>query len=513
MSGPALLRNAAAAFAVAAAVAAGSPIGSGGHAALRPDVHTETVPRLLEVAQLQTSVETQLEATAASNLSAAAPWSGAQAGSQVTELWQRFEAAAAQLEGSALSHLAAAEKRLHSGGDGHGHGHDDKKDKDDDIDIYPDHYKLVRAEDTVSWVVFFVLFFLLLFFDNFFLHTGDERPSFGRASLYTLFWLLCAGAFNIYVYFARGPEDAFSWGTGYLLEWMLSVDNLFVFRSIFVAFGTPDEQKHKPLFWGIVGAIIFRMIFFVIEEVLLHSFAFMHYVLGIFLVYTGIKICVMDEDEEVAPQDHFLIRKITEWLPFVNAYAPTPKFFARIPHRCDSSSPRRESLLDDQGRHSLKATRLLLVVVCLELTDIVFAVDSVSAIVAQIPDLFLAYTACVFAMLGLRATFFVVDELVKLFSLLSYAVAAILIFIGIKLCLRGWVHIEASVVCLILVSTLALSMIASVLWDRFGPEKAEDKAEEGENEEGTAAASKHERPTSSPERGDPEVATGQAARA
>merc|ERR1719277_2995692 len=105
--------------------------------------------------------------------------------------------------------------------------------------------------------------------------------------------------------------------------------------------------------------------------------------------------------------------------------------------------------------HRLYATRLFLVVIVLEATDILFAVDSVSAIVAQIPDLFLAYTACVFAMLGLRATFFVVDELVKLFSLLSYAVAAILVFIGVKLCLRGWLHISPEVVCSILVSTVA----------------------------------------------------------
>jgi len=251
------------------------------------------------------------------------------------------------------------------------------------------------------------------------------------------------------------------------------VDNLFVFRSVFLAFGTPDDQKHKPLFWGIVGAIIFRMIFFVIEEVLLHSFAFMHFLLGVFLVYTGIKILTMDEDEEVSPEDNVVIQKITEWVPFVNAYAPTPKFFARIPARGMNGTPRIEAL-DEMGRPPMKATRLLLVVVCLELTDVVFAVDSVSAIVAQIPDLFLAYTACVFAMLGLRATFFVVDELVKLFSLLSYAVAAILIFIGIKLCLKGWVHIEPSVVCCILVSTLALSMIASVLWDKCGPKEEED---------------------------------------
>merc|ERR1719454_567123 len=107
-----------------------------------------------------------------------------------------------------------------------------------------------------------------------------------------------AGAFCIYIYFHRGLNDAFSWATGYLLEWMLSVDNLFVFHLVFNLYGTPDHLKHKPLFWGIVGAIFFRMLFFVIEEYLLHSLWWMHIVLGIFLIYTGIKTATSDDEDE-----------------------------------------------------------------------------------------------------------------------------------------------------------------------------------------------------------------------
>eukprot|EP00913_Durusdinium_trenchii_P019038 g17892.t1 len=117
------------------------------------------------------------------------------------------------------------------------------------------------------------------------------------------------------------------------------------------------------------------------------------------------------------------------------------------------------------------ATRLVLVVLCLELTDVAFAVDSVSAIIAQIPDLFLAYTACVFAMLGLRATFFVVDELVKLFTLLPYAVSVILMFIGAKLVVRGWIHIPGEVVCMTLVGVLTVSILASAVYDRLKPQE------------------------------------------
>merc|ERR1719384_1562723 len=143
----------------------------------------------------------------------------------------------------------------------------------------------------------------MIVFDNFVLHRSHSVISFARASCYTVFWLLCAAAFGVYVRFARGADDAFDWGTGYLLEWMLSVDNLFVFRTIFVAFKTPETQKHKPLFWGIVGAVIFRMLFFVVEEVLLHKFAFMYVLLGAFLVYTGFKIVLVPDDDASPDQD------------------------------------------------------------------------------------------------------------------------------------------------------------------------------------------------------------------
>jgi len=299
---------------------------------------------------------------------------------------------------------------------------------------------------------------------------------------FTLFWLGCAALFACYVWAVRGPQDAFDWTTGYLLEWMLSVDNLFVFRSIFVVFRTPDDQKHKPLFWGIVGAIIFRMAFFVVEEVLLHHFTWMHILLGAFLVYTGVKVVLVDEEED-DPTQNLVYAKIIKCLPYVDAYSPKGRFFERVP-----VSPEGELITqgiftppdseDEEGAgvatpatpgssrpKRLVATRLTLVTICLEITDVIFAVDSVSAIVAQIPDLFLAYTACVFAMLGLRATFFVVDELVNLFTFLPYAVAAILVFIGIKLMMRSYFHIPPEIVCCILVSTLVLSIVASIIYD------------------------------------------------
>jgi len=355
------------------------------------------------------------------------------------------------------------------------------------------HYTLYRREDLVSWVVFFALFVFLILFDNLCLHRNNDKPSFAKASCYCLFWISTAGAFCGFVYWTRGAQAAFDWWTGYLLEWMLSVDNLFVFRTIFTVFRTPDDQKHKPLFWGIVGAVIFRMIFFILEEVMIHSFSWMHFVLGAFLVYTGIKMLFMDDDE-ASPEDNPILKRIFTIVPYVDSYAPEPRFFVNLPVDTKTGEcvlePAAAAALCKVGEkpatevsgHAVvwqnRATRLCLVVVCLELTDVVFAVDSVSAIVAQIPDLFLAYTACVFAMLGLRATFFVIDELVKLFSLLSYAVAAILIFIGLKLALRSWIHIPPSVVCCILLSTLGLSMVASVIYEHFREKDDDEEAPE-----------------------------------
>lgn len=348
----------------------------------------------------------------------------------------------------------------------------------------------------------------------------------------------------MYVYHSRGLDDAIDWGTGYLLEWMLSIDNLFVFHRVFAVFHTPDEQKHKPLFYGIVGAIFFRMIFFMIEEFLIRHITWMHFIFGAFLIYTGIK--AVGDDEDDSPKQGHVYQFLERHIYFVDQYDENGSFFCKVqvnaetgevvpqvePHqkRVSVATPRWPSGVKDNLSTSAKedeeaaafeparsmsfpagaispspmaprsqfsfgvpptlspaiestgsggstevqvverwrATRLVLVVVCLELTDLVFAVDSVSAIIAQIPDLYLAYTACVFAMLGLRALYFAIDELVKLFSLLQYGVAAILIFLGVKLIMRSWFHIPPLVVCGILLTTLAISIIASLVKDGMG---------------------------------------------
>lgn len=385
---------------------------------------------------------------------------------------------------------------------GHANKHEQR---DDDA-------RLFKEEDLPAWITFTVVFFVLIIFDSKVLHRKEGTFSFRMAMLYTCFWLSCAGCFCFYVYSTRGFLDALDWGTGYILEWMFSVDNLFVFHRIFSVFKTPDDQKHTPLFWGIMGAIFFRMTLFCIEQALMHHVWWMHFLFGIFLVYTGIRTAMSDDDED-SDEPSPIFQRISQWLLYVDVYDTQNKgFFMKVPVdkrtgdclmspiasdapsgegsprgsappttersiiRVSSSCKVEEEFIEWRWR----GTRLLLVVVCLEVTDLVFAVDSVSAIVAQIPDLYLSYTACIFAMLGLRAMFFVIDELVRLFSLLQYGVAAILVFIGVKLILRDFVHVPPTTVCIILLSTLGTSIIASVFYEKWkdSRKRPEDAARE-----------------------------------
>merc|ERR1719161_2538313 len=250
--------------------------------------------------------------------------------------------------------------------------------------------------------------------------------------------------------------------SGYLLEWMLSFDNLFVFHLIFETYKTPDNLKHKPLYWGICGAVFFRLVFLFIGEYLMHAMFFAHVVFGGFLVYTGIKAAISDDDDE-DPSKNPLVQWLSRRLPFVGAYDTKGSFFVKVPvdersqpvlSTIPENAPVEDGNLDERRggygavdfaavaqsrpraqRYQWRATMLFLVVVCLEVSDLLFAVDSVSAIVAQVPDLFLAFTSAIFAMLGLRATFFIIDVLVDLFSLLKYGVGIVLVFVGIKLCI------------------------------------------------------------------------------
>eukprot|EP00490_Sorites_sp_Unknown_P012655 CAMPEP_0114680348 /NCGR_PEP_ID=MMETSP0191-20121206/54012_1 /TAXON_ID=126664 /ORGANISM="Sorites sp." /LENGTH=415 /DNA_ID=CAMNT_0001956989 /DNA_START=75 /DNA_END=1322 /DNA_ORIENTATION=- len=348
--------------------------------------------------------------------------------------------------------------------------------------------KLFEAEEMTSWATFGAVFICLIMFDNFFLNRNPEELTIGRALRYTLFWIATAFAFCGWIWYTHGRSGAFMWMSGYMLEWLLSFDNLFVFHLIFNLYGTPDHLKHRPLYLGICGAVLFRLLFIFVGEYMMHAMLFMHFVFGTFLVYTGIKTLTADEEDE-DPSQNPMVKWLQEKVPFVNVYDNNGAFFVRVPAAGEEKQEWNEpkdteaaKLSSEEATYgtvdfaSLKignterrqswefrATMLFLVVCCLEISDLIFAVDSVSAIVAQVNDLFLAYTSAVFAMLGLRATFFIIDVLVHMFELLKYGVSAVLIFIGVKLILAHHYTIEPHIVVFVLIGCIGASMVASVL--------------------------------------------------
>jgi predicted tellurium resistance membrane protein TerC len=439
----------------------------------------------------------------------------------------------------------------------------------DGVDLVgaPDgHYVMFKKEDFTAWITFTIVFTILIIFDNFILNRKHQRIGMLRAAVQTVFWMFTAGAFAVYIYYRNGHNAAFDWSSGYMLEWMLSFDNLFVFHMIFSTYATPDHLKHKPLFWGICGAVFFRLVFIFIGEYLMHAMWAAHLFFGGFLIYTGVQTVLTDEEDEDPTQNPF-VQWLSSKVAFIPIYDKQGSFFVNVP--CDEAgnclvkldddgeydnrettefesgseqggmSTRAPSSAEDSPVHSSsvsassasspdvpaaspssgsvgygavsndveqgdrvviergtsfleqaaahpefhhyekRATMLFLVVCCLEISDILFAVDSVSAIVAQVSDLFLAYTSAVFAMLGLRSTFFIIDVLVKIFSLLKYGVALVLVFIGIKLCISKVYHIPPMLVCAILFVTLATSMILSVVLDKMGlmPDEEGDEKE------------------------------------
>jgi len=376
---------------------------------------------------------------------------------------------------------------------------------------------LFRYEDLHMWITFTCVFAVLITFDNLILNRNPKALTMTRALLYSVFWMIMAVGFCCWVSYTKGTNSGWMWMTGYLLEWMLSFDNLFVFHMIFTVYGTPDNLKQRPLFMGIMGAVFFRLIFIFIGEFLMHYLSFMHLIFGAFLIYTGVQTVSGDDEDEDPSQQPFVI-----WLQskvsFVSVYCAHGSFFVKVPLnengeavipeeayvKATETSPIMNGNVDEQqarypvvnfeianrahqGRSETRATMLFLVVLCLEISDVLFAVDSVSAIVSAVNDLFLAYTSTVFAMLGLRATFFVIDVLVKLFSLLKYGVALVLVFVGVKLIIGRFYHIHTGIVCLILFATIGGSMIASVVKETYFPDEEEE--EDAKNSTKTSPAS------------------------
>ncbi len=268
------------------------------------------------------------------------------------------------------------------------------------------------------WFNLFVLVMLALDLGVF--HRKDKVDSFKTAIGWSLFWIALAGAFNLFIYWTQGPDQAVDFLTGYLIEKSLSIDNIFVFVLIFSALHIPAKYQHKVLFWGIIGALVMRAIFIFAGISLISRFHWILYVFGAFLVFTGLKM-VFAREKKLDAADNMAIRILRKMIRIHPKVEGHHFFF-------------RENVQENGVTKSvLTATPLFVALVMVEITDVIFAVDSIPAVLAITEDPFIVYTSNVFAILGLRSLYFALQGFVDRFRYLKYGLAAVLIFIGIKM--------------------------------------------------------------------------------
>ncbi len=292
----------------------------------------------------------------------------------------------------------------------------------------------------------FVLFIIaMLILDLKVLQRRSHVMPVKEALLWVAFWVSLALIFNVGIYFYFGMDSALEFLTGYLVEYSLSVDNIFVFALIFSYFGIPAEYRHKALLWGILGAIVMRAIFILAGVAMINRLHWIIYVFGAFLVYIGIKIA-FEKDREMDPGKNPILRLVKRFLPVTESYEGG-RFFVRRAGR-------------------LFATPMLIVVIVIETTDVIFAVDSIPAILSITLNPFIVYTSNIFAILGLRALYFALAGIMDLFHYLNYGLAAILVFVGVKMLISDYYKIPVAGALGFIVLVLATSIVASIMFPK-----------------------------------------------
>ena len=297
------------------------------------------------------------------------------------------------------------------------------------------------------WLYFNLLVFSLLALDLFVLNRRDHVIGVREALGWSAFWICVSLTFNYFVYVWRGEDAAVEFLTAYLLEKSLSVDNLFVFILLFNYFRVPPQYQHKVLFWGIIGALVLRATFILVGVTLINKFAWTTYILGAFLMYTGFQLFRAGGEPEIHPEGNFLVRWVSRHLPVTREFEGG-KFFVR-----------KEKLRF--------ATPLFIVLLMVETTDVVFAADSIPAVLAVSRDPFIVYSSNVFALLGLRALYFALAGVIHLFHYLHYGLALILVFIGGKMIAAYWdIHLDDVTSLLVVGGVLLVSMVGSLLFPK-----------------------------------------------
>jgi len=294
------------------------------------------------------------------------------------------------------------------------------------------------------WILFNVFVAVMLALDLGVFHRPGHPVKFREAVIWSIVWIALALSFAVLVYFWHGRTESLEFITGYVIELSLSVDNLFVFLLIFRFFKVPPSDQHKVLFWGIVGALVMRGVFIFAGVTLMSRFHWIIYVFGAFLIYSGGRLMFQD-DEGIELENNPLLKLFRKWIPVTDDYEEN-KFIVRRP--------------------GLMATPLLVVLVVVETTDVIFATDSIPAVLAITLNGFIVYTSNVFAILGLRSMYFALAGMMEVFHYLHYGLSLVLMFIGAKMLVSHYYQIPTGVALAVVGGFLLVSVLASLVFPK-----------------------------------------------
>lgn len=324
----------------------------------------------------------------------------------------------------------------------------------------------------VIWIAFLVLVFFLLALDLGVFHKNPHSVSTKEAMGWTILWVSLAFSFSIVVYFAYergwvanpesldGKEAVLEYITGYLIEQSLSMDNIFVIAVIFAYFQIPKAYQHRVLFWGILGALVFRGIMIGIGVVLIQKFEIIIYFFGVLLLYSAYKM-LRHGDAEIEPNKNPVIRLFRRFMPVTGSFKGN-RFFVK------------------RGR-LIAATPLFIALIVVETTDVMFAIDSIPAIFGVTRDPFIVFTSNIFAIMGLRSLYFVLAAVLDKFQYLKYSLVFILAFVGVKMLISHYVHIPSWMSLSVIVVSLTVGIAAS--WSSFKENRAIEKGKKSTDDE------------------------------
>ena len=311
------------------------------------------------------------------------------------------------------------------------------------------------TSDQISYLVFGIVLILALVFDLGLLSKKDKKITLRQALYQTFFWVGLALAFFIFMWVQNGQNLALEYLSAYLMEWSLSIDNIFVFILIFSAFAVKEKHYGRVLLIGILMAILFRIIFITVGVTLVDKFSWILYIFGVFLVYTGYKMFTASDDEEFNPQES----KIYKWMK---------KILPLVPHDGDGKYVVREN-----GKKFY--TSLFVVVMMLAAIDLVFALDSIPAVMGISRDKMVIYTSNIFAVLGLRSLFFLLRGAVSKFDYLQQGIAIVLVFIGVKMLAEHWINqwMEKNIQVFLSLGVILVCISGSIFYSIFMQKKGE----------------------------------------